>query len=162
MLRDKNRVTPHGRLPAIVGNDRRRLPPGNQISGVLPYCVQPFLMDIINLRLLQVEPAAKPGIPQPFKELLIPLILRHLKVPRQFSASCGMDGTIIRQLISFARPVPFRNEGLRIAGSISSSLQRVMQKSRSQHKYRLGSKTTTQKDWIKLSSNIRIRAVTVE
>ena len=59
MLGNKDRVVTHRRLPAVVGDFRRRQPLTDKIFGMPADGVEPFLPDIGNVRRLQPEAAAE-------------------------------------------------------------------------------------------------------
>lgn len=59
MLGDEYRVAAHRRLPAVVGDFRRRQPLTDKIFGMPADGVEPFLPDVGNVRRLQPEAAAE-------------------------------------------------------------------------------------------------------
>ena len=65
MLSDENGVPPHGRLPAVVGNKRRREPPTHEIFGMTADDRHSPAFDTGDLFGPQTEPAAEIGLRQP-------------------------------------------------------------------------------------------------
>lgn len=59
VLGDEYRVAAHRRLPAVVGDFRRRQPLTDKIFGMPADGVEPFLPDIGNVRRLQPEAVAE-------------------------------------------------------------------------------------------------------
>ena len=73
MHRLEHRMPPHGRLPAIVGRIRVRQLQPHEILRMTPDRLHPHPLDILQVPLVQPEPAPKPRPPQPLSRLL----LRH-------------------------------------------------------------------------------------
>lgn len=59
VLGDEYRVAAHRRLPAVVGDFRRRQPLADKIFGMPADGIKPFLPDVGNVRRLQPEAAAE-------------------------------------------------------------------------------------------------------
>ena len=70
MLSDENGVPPHGRLPAVVGNKRRREPPTHEIFGMTADDRHSPAFDTGDLFGPQTEPAAEIGLRQPREKRL--------------------------------------------------------------------------------------------
>lgn len=70
MLSDENGVPPHRRLPAVVGNKRRREPPTHETFGMTADDRHSPAFDTGHLFGPQTEPAAEIGLRQPREKRL--------------------------------------------------------------------------------------------
>ena len=78
MLSDKYRMTFHWCLLAIICYICRSFSLCNKVLSMLSYCIKVFFIYVINIFLFQMETASELGIIQPFKQLPVPFILRHI------------------------------------------------------------------------------------
>ena len=72
MLCDEHRMTTHRRLLSVIWDICRGFSFCNEIFCVFPDCIQSFFMNVINIFLLKMKSASKPGIAKSLKQLFIP------------------------------------------------------------------------------------------